>query len=216
MSDLPYKKAREQFNTYAAMDTPELPADPGSALQVMQYRWVMRKVPKHSLPMSTEGILGTVEEIGELNENLLKLYAAVGKLAHYELNASQGRRGYDKNVEALRALVADAIGDAAVFLMSTCTPFRLDFWTLVRETAMEVMGRDWVARPLNAHHEELPDTVKPICRACESEHYLIEKTGLETQSHGHTCAGGCAEECGHPVHLPPRDAADEFEDSRED
>lgn len=186
MSDVPYKKAREQFNSYAGMDAPKLPDNPCSALQVQHFRWAMSKVPKHTLPLSTESILGTVEEVGELAGDMLKLFAAVGKLCHLELNASQGRRGYDKDVEKLRALVADAIGDAATFLLGVSTAFRLDFWTIANETAKEAMERDWKSRPLDAHKTELPDVLKPACRACESENYIKEKLGLETQSAGHT------------------------------
>lgn len=195
MSDVPYKKAREAFNRYAAMDAPQLPENQSSALQVMMYRWAMSKVPKHTLPLSTEGVLGTVEEVGECAGAMFKLFEAAGKLAHLELNASQGRRGYDKDVEKLRALVADAIGDAHTFMLQLGTAMRLDVWTICFETAKEVAERDWKTRPLNAH-EELPTLLKPACRACESETYIKEKLGLETQSAGHTCGEGCS----HPTH----------------
>ncbi len=147
----PFDKARAVFNSYAGMDEPDLPKEPGPALQVAHYRWAQLKVPKHTLWQSTEGILGMTEELGEAQEALNKLVVAVGRLAHIELNVSQGRRGYDAEVEKLRRLVADGLADHGVFAMHLATAFRLDYWTLVSETAREVMAkRDWKQNPLTA------------------------------------------------------------------
>lgn len=147
----PYEDARTVFNGYAGMDAPNLPAHPGAALQVKHFRWSQDKVPKHTLPQAVEGVLGMVEELGEAQEALNQLNAAVGRLCHIVLNESQGRRGYDKDVDALRRKVADALADHGIFAHHLATAMRLDYWTLVHRTAEEVMERDWKKNPVDAH-----------------------------------------------------------------
>lgn len=149
MSDV-FEKARAAFNGYAAMDAPELPENPGSALQVAMYRWTQSHVPKHDLPPAVEGVLGMTEELGEAQEALNELVRATGRLSHVLLNAHQGRRGYDRDREQLRKLIADGLADHGVFAHMVATAMRLDYWTLVHETAREVLGRDWTTHPLTA------------------------------------------------------------------
>ncbi len=58
-----YRESRRRFETFAAMDAPDLPADPHDALQVKLARWQSRNfgpAPAHLLT------LGVVEEVGEL------------------------------------------------------------------------------------------------------------------------------------------------------
>lgn len=150
----PASAAREAFNRYAGMDAPELPTDLGAALQVRLYRWTQDKVPKHDLPAPVEGALGMGEELGEAAVLLLGLLASTGRIQHLLLNESQGRRGYGSDKEGFRALIADALADHAIFAHALATSVRLDYWTLVRATAMKVMTRDWNANPLNAHEEK--------------------------------------------------------------
>jgi len=144
MSDA-FLNARKQFEMYAGVDSPRLPTNPTymSSIQVALYRWTQRKVPKHDLPSSTEGVLGAAEEVGELLEATCA--AKMLKLAHLELNISQGRRYASKTREELRELKADAIADTVIFLMHLCTAERLDMGELIRGTVAEVLERDWKA-----------------------------------------------------------------------
>lgn len=143
----PFEKARQAFDNYAHLNVPHLPQGTFPAAQVALFRWVQTKVAKHTLPASVENTLGAAEEVGELHE----VTAAIGKLCHYELNISQGRRYEGKTVEELRALKADAVADICIFLMNLCTAERIDFSTLVLATLDEVIQRDWKANPNGAH-----------------------------------------------------------------
>lgn len=146
----PFEKSRIAFNKYAAMGEGEFPDNPGSRLQVLHYRWAQNKVPKHTLPAEVEGVLGMCEELGEVQDALNQLNKATGKLAHIVLNASQGRRGYDQYRQKLRELIADGLADHGIFAHHLATAMRLDYWTLVHATAMEVIERDWIKNPLTA------------------------------------------------------------------
>lgn len=139
----PYEMSRAAFNKYAGMDEPFLPDNEVAACQVLFARWVNTKV-KHTLPGSVENVLGLAEEAGEL-------HAAIGKLAHLELNLSQGRRYSKLTDEQVREEAADAVADIGIFLMNYCTTRRLDFVTLLLATAKQVLQRDWLTRPDDAH-----------------------------------------------------------------
>lgn len=148
-----FERSRAVFNSYAGMDTPELPKEPGPALQVAHFRWSQNKVPKHTLPRAVEGVLGMMEELGEAQAALNQLMIATARLSHLMLNESQGRRGYGEDIERMRKLVADGLADHGVFAHHLATAMRLDYWTLVHGTAVEVMQRDWKKNPLTAAHE---------------------------------------------------------------
>ncbi len=150
----PFDAAREAFNRYAAMDHPDLPEDPGARLQVLLYRWTQTNVARSEMPANVAGTLGMAEELGEAQEALNGLFVASGRLSHLALNHAQGRRGYASDMSAFRSKVADALADHAIFAHQLATSMRLDYWTLVRETAIAVMKRNWKTNPLSAHLEE--------------------------------------------------------------
>lgn len=125
-------QAKEVFDTYAHLDVPDLPESCSvniSSLQVQLVRWQSRNFGGATLEQAA---LGANEEAGEL--------------AHAVLKAQQKIRGYDSKSK-LRADAGDAIADCAIYLMQAATILRMDFWTLVNETANNVMARDWKAAP---------------------------------------------------------------------
>lgn len=119
--------AKEAFDAYAGMDSPELPTDELSALQVRLVRW------------QTENFGGAnkLEILAGVNEE-------AGELSHVVLKQAQRIRGYGDPVKA-RVEAGDAIADCVVYLMQMATAFRLDFGTLLFGIANNVMGRDWQA-----------------------------------------------------------------------
>lgn len=121
--------AREVFNSYCAMDAPETPDDMSSALQVRLFRWQTRNFGGANL---FQLLAGATEEIGEL--------------AHAVLKNSQKIRGLEDQ-EKFRESAGDAIADCMVYLIQICTHLRLDWYTLLHETANKVMERNWVADP---------------------------------------------------------------------
>lgn len=192
----PYEKSRAHFNSYAGLDAPNLPPNFLSALQVKLYRWTQTHVPKHTLPPSVENALGAVEEMGELFEN--RAMVGIGRLAHLELNISQGRRYSKLTEEEQRAKKADAIADAVVFLMNACTASRLDFGTLVADTIREVTERDWVKNPetaatppLKHSGEDAPENHTKECNEAEDDGCPGNcKDRAEAQAFFHTPRGG--------------------------
>ncbi len=156
--------AKAAFAEYAAMDAPELPENPISALQVRLCRWQSRNFGASS---KLEQLAGVTEENGELaevvsslatkalaaaaglSESLAKmadLSKGVGQLAHTVLKEQQKIRGF-ADPEFARAAAGDAIADQFVYLFQMCTMFRLDAGTLLFGIAEHVMRRDWAADP---------------------------------------------------------------------
>lgn len=137
----PYEEARKKFDSLLVCE------DSLSELQVMLAAWKNEQLPGTSHPE----YLGTGEEIGELSECVLGLMAAYGKLNHIRLKTDQKIRGYG-DIDKLREETADAIADIAIFQMQLCTLLRLDYETLVKETARKiVLKRNW-----NANSEARP------------------------------------------------------------
>lgn len=149
-----YTLARQAFNEYAAMDAPDLPLNPQQALQVMLHRWLVRNI-KDTVAVNITSAMGLGEELGEMALAVLKLAAAIGRIQHANLKASQGLRGFDDK-DKLRREVLDAGCDVSIFLMQQFTTQRLDFWTAVHGTAEQVLKRDWKLRPLDAHTLDTP------------------------------------------------------------
>ena len=73
-----------------------------------------------------------------------------GELSHAVLKHIQKIRGME-DMDAFREAAGDAIADCTIYLMQIATILRLDYLTLVQETARKVMERDWKARPNDAH-----------------------------------------------------------------
>ena len=63
-------------------------------------------------------------------------------MCHAVLKQSQGIRGYD-DYEKFREDAGDAVADIVIFCIQMATLLRLDFWTLLSETAEVVMRRKW-------------------------------------------------------------------------
>lgn len=121
----PSAQARIAFDEYAAMDEPELPEDPLSALQVRLARWQNLNFG----PATAEQLaLGVAEEAGEL--------------CHAVLKRSQRIRGMGDPV-AFRFAAGDALADVTIYAMQMATLQRMDLGTLLRATAEVVMQRDW-------------------------------------------------------------------------
>ena len=143
---IPIERAREVFGTYAGMDAPLLPDDSQSCLQVQLSRWQTRNFGGANL---FEMLAGATEEVGEL--------------AHAILKHHQKIRGL-KNEAEFREAAGDAAADIVIYVMQLCTLLRLDFGTLVSETAQEVMLRNWKDNPDTAHEwksEQL--NLPPVC-----------------------------------------------------
>ena len=131
----PTEKAKAKFDEYAGMDAPDLPNGKVdmSCLQVSLYRWQVRNFGSQGQDASFKGM---VEELGELSHALLK--------------HEQGIRGFDDPAKFKEA-AGDAIADLLVYATQLATGLRLDIGVLLQETALEVMNRDWVANPADAH-----------------------------------------------------------------
>lgn len=143
-----YRAAREAFSKYADMNSPELPDDELSAIQVRLARW---RIANFGTNSTNQNMLGATEEMGEQFEEMILLLAqgaAMGRLAKAILKHEQQIRGYEDK-EFARAKMADAIMDNMVFLMQMCTEQRIDFGTLFREVTGYVLNRDWVNNPQN-------------------------------------------------------------------
>lgn len=134
-----YNEARDAFDAYAGLDTPELPANPLSALQVRLARW---QVENFGVQATERPVRGVTEETGELTEAILHLMVSVGKLNHVSLKHDQKIRGYD-DVEKFRAHAADAIADIRVYLTQICTTLRIDDGVNFKLTAEKVLRRNW-------------------------------------------------------------------------
>lgn len=142
-------RALEVFNEYAGMAPPDLPIGAWQCLQVQLARW--QNINFGAQP-TERMVLGVNEETGELAEqlvrimelglNFMKLAAAAGRLSHAVLKHGQGIRGMD-DTAAYKKEAGDAIADIAIYSMNCATGLRLDYETLVFQTAIDVMGRDW-------------------------------------------------------------------------
>lgn len=134
----PVEQSLQIFHRYAGMGAPELPVDElgsfnVSALQVKLARWQNHNF---GFQPAERQMLGVMEEVGELSHAILK--------------NQQGIRGMDDQA-AFKDAAGDAIADTVVYLIQLCTSLRLDFGTLLRETARDVMERNWVDNPEDAH-----------------------------------------------------------------
>lgn len=149
-SKTPFQLSREAFDAYAHLDKPHLPGDDLSTIQVLFARW---EVANFGYQPAERNVSGLAEELGEMATALgyfLGLGKAIGRLSHIQLKASQKIRGFEDR-EYARAECADAIADICIFTMNLATALRIDFGTILRETAKKVLKRDWNADRLAAH-----------------------------------------------------------------
>lgn len=121
-------RASAVFDEYAGLKEPDLPWEAHAELQVKLSRWQERNFGQVT---TFQNLAGITEEVGEL--------------AHAILKNSQSIRGLDDS--ALKTAAGDAIADATIFQIQLCTALGLDWWSLVSETALHVMERDWVNDP---------------------------------------------------------------------
>lgn len=137
------QRAREAFEKWAA--DPTKADNPCSMLQGLLAVWQNRNFGAQP---DWHFVAGQGEEVGEMAEALLmlKVVAASGRVDHALLKHVQGIRGLE-NREAYLSALGDAIADQVIYLMQLATVNRIDFWTLIRETARDVMKRDWTKKP---------------------------------------------------------------------
>ena len=98
-------------------------------LQRQHREWLAHNFPGQA---PHHGLLGVVEELGEL--------------AHAHLKAEQGIRGYDDEGKTA-AEIRDAVGDIVIYLASYCNTNGIDLGACVREAWEQVSRRDWAAEP---------------------------------------------------------------------
>jgi NTP pyrophosphatase (non-canonical NTP hydrolase) len=101
-----------------------------SEIQKAVGEWADRNFPSEESRGRLRCALGVCEEAGEL--------------AHAVLKRDQGIRGAAEKHEAM---MRDAVGDVVVYLMDFCCREGWDFESIVRETANEVIKRDWTKDP---------------------------------------------------------------------
>ncbi len=134
----PVNKSSHAFAQYAHLSGEELPSTVGISygladLQVRLARWQQSNFGGSK---DWQLALGAAEEVGELCHALLK--------------RSQRIRGME-DPAVYKEAVGDAIADVTVFLIQLASSHRLDFFTLLVETANKVMERNWTA----GGHEQL-------------------------------------------------------------
>jgi NTP pyrophosphatase (non-canonical NTP hydrolase) len=96
-------------------------------LQAEHRRWLEHNFPDQQ---PHDGLLGMVEEIGEL--------------AHAHLKRQQGIRTNEDHDAAVR----DALGDVLIYMLSYCNTNGLDLAECVEDAWAEVAARDWAADPV--------------------------------------------------------------------
>lgn len=109
---------------------------------------------------------GLVEEFGELVEKLaednigeylapqematlLRVQAALGRIAHSNLKAEQNIR----EDQSHRASEIDAIGDMLIYLIDYCNQRDIDIAAALCDTWSSVRERDWIKFPINGRTE---------------------------------------------------------------
>jgi NTP pyrophosphatase (non-canonical NTP hydrolase) len=98
--------------------------------QGLHRAWLQHNFPKQAAGENRHhGILGAMEELGELSHAFLKL--------------EQGIRG------ATNDDVADAVADVIIFLLSFCCSMNIDFRDAIQKAGAEVYARDWIKYPMN-------------------------------------------------------------------
>jgi len=95
-----YEQSRNKFNSYAGIDSPDLPEDSLSALQVQLYRWQNNNF---GLSSDVQIACGIAEEVGEFIE---------------------AWSGDDTDQ------LEDAVGDVLIYATQLATSNRLDFGTI--------------------------------------------------------------------------------------
>lgn len=101
-------------------------------MDLRQFQEEHKRWRDHNFPTfrETDGLLGVVEEVGEL--------------AHAHLKMQQGIRGGE---DKFRADAEDAIGDILVFLMSYCNTNDFVLADCLERAWNEVKDRDWIKYP---------------------------------------------------------------------
>lgn len=139
-------------------------ATASTSLQLLQqklHRWEVRNFGNspyvnHALGVSeetgelAEAVLHHLATFQSLQRSLLNIGAGAGKLSHAVLKHAQRIRGMGDEA-LLREKAGDAIADITIFAMNLCSNLGLDYETLVRETARDVMKRDWRKNPSGPH-----------------------------------------------------------------
>jgi len=122
MTTTPVQKSSEAFERCDG-------ANPWAHLQARLAQWQFKNFGSSS---DEQLGLGIAEEAGEI--------------CHAILKRSQRIRGM-ADEDAYRELAGDGVADVVIYAMQLCTRLRLDFATVVAETAEIVMARDWKRTP---------------------------------------------------------------------
>jgi len=101
-------------------------------LQLEHKAWMHYNFPDQD---PIDGLLGMVEEIGEL--------------AHAVLKHKQNIRSID--VTTFREMQEDAVADTFIFMMSYCNSNDIDLEDCILKTWAKVQQRDWQVNPEDAH-----------------------------------------------------------------
>jgi NTP pyrophosphatase (non-canonical NTP hydrolase) len=108
-------------------------------LQAEHAEWAAHNFPGSK---SYQGLLGAIEELGEL--------------AHAHLKVEQGIRGNEDHAAAK----IDAVADCIIYLAHYCTLEGIDLEHAVSATWENVKQRDWRKNPDTAHVEGLKHHTK--------------------------------------------------------
>jgi len=154
----PSHKAKKVFESYADGKGCETPMQ---LLQVKLAAWQNRNFGP---PQSALLALGVGEEAGELFRAILK--------------SEQGIRSFNSAGELLDK-GGDAIADCVIYAIQWCTLHRMDYETLLHETAEYVMTRDWVAYPETGFPvpAEVADARCSACGSVTGESYYSDVPG---------------------------------------
>jgi hypothetical protein len=100
-------------------------------MELAEIQGALDKWGKRNFPTSTdtEDFEGAVEELGELSKIRLKR-----------------KQNIRRNIVSDGAEM-DAVADLTIYLIQYCSKKGWDFETLLTETAIEVMKRDWIMYP---------------------------------------------------------------------
>ena len=126
--------------------------------QTKQGKGTKARLHQHKYVQAVIGLLGAMEEMGELT--------------HCVLKRLQGIRGYDDD-KKFEAEASDAVADTVIYLMGVCDAFGWKMQEVVERTVNEVITRNWNANKQTGEdpnirmvtEKDLIDSLEPIACA---------------------------------------------------